>query len=138
MKGKRKIHLTLTAICLLCAVVIAFFTWQQVMYRYPPIAHIEIEQHSIHLLVGERMQLTVTGYTADGESVPQERIDKLDLVWEGSNPQSFEVSGDGLLLGLSNAHGSGNVQVKTKNGKLYSFPVTVTVYDWEAPVVVED
>ena len=128
----------LVAFCLTCMVTVLFQGWFGQMNQNLPIDHLEIDQRSVHLLVGERLQLTVTGYAVGGAPVSQERLEKLDIKWIGTRPEAFSVSEDGLLTGLSNAYGSGYVFVTTENEELSTLPVTVTIYKWETPVVVED
>lgn len=90
------------------------------------VAELEIVPLSGSITPGERLQLTVEGYTKDRIRATEEQMKKLALCWEyRTKDKAFTVDEDGCLTGLS--AGSGNVWVKSEDGKLNSRAITVLV-----------
>ncbi len=87
------------------------------------VARIEIFPDSLSIVPGVSVQLTVEGYTEDGEQATEEQM---VLCWEyRSDDNSFTVDENGYLTAIS--EGDGNVMVKSEDGNLNSRPITVFV-----------
>lgn len=90
------------------------------------VARIELFPDSLSIVPGVSVQLTVKGYTEDGEQATEEQMENLVLCWEyRSDDNSFTVDEDGNLTAIS--EGIGNVMVKSEDGKLNSRAITVFV-----------
>lgn len=90
------------------------------------VAKIEIFPDSLSIVPGVGVQLTVEGYTEDGEEATEEQMENLVLCWEyKSDDNSFTVDEDGYLTAIS--EGVGNVMVKTEDGELSSRAIMVFV-----------
>lgn len=91
---------------------------------------IEIFPTSMSLVPEMRVGLSVRGYTEDGQPAEQEKIDKLELVWEyRSEDNAFTVDENGCLNAVK--AGTGNVWVGTADGKLNARAITVEVKESE-------
>ena len=92
----------------------------------PAVTEIKIVPDSTSIAPGESLQLTVEGYTEDGRQAAEDKMKELVLCWEyRADDNSFTVDEGGCLTALS--AGSGNVWVKSEDGKLNSRAITVLV-----------
>lgn len=91
-----------------------------------PVARSVISPEGIELAPGESVQLSVTGYTKDGEVVPAEEVEKLDLQWEYEQVDPIvTVDENGYLTAVR--QGVANAWVTWDGGKMNSRPITITV-----------
>lgn len=94
--------------------------------RTSSVTRIEIFPDSLSIVPGVCVQLTVVGYTEDGEQATEEQMENLVLCWEyGADDNSFTVDEDGSLTAI--AEGAGNVMVKSEDGELTSRAIMVFV-----------
>ena len=92
------------------------------------VTRIEIFPDSLSIVPGVCVQLTVVGYTEDGEQATEDQMENLVLCWEyRANDNSFTVDEDGYLSAI--AEGVGTVMVKSEDGELISRATTVFVKD---------
>ena len=90
------------------------------------VSQIKLFPDSMSIVPGVSVQLTVEGYTEDGELVTEEEIDKLNLCWEYIvDDHSFTVDEHGYLTALS--AGEGVVWVRSEDGELNSHAIDVFV-----------
>ena len=105
-------------------ILAALFCWLQ--FRPPQVARLEITPGSIHLTPSGAQQLTVTGYLKNGEAATREQLDELALVWDyEAENGAFMVNDNGYLVAA--ALGTGNVIVRSGDGRVTSRPITVFV-----------
>lgn len=117
---RRVLPLGLTAILVLAAL----FCWLQ--FRQPQVTRLEISPNDLHLTPSGAQQFTVTGYLKNGEVATQEQLDELSLVWDyQAENGAFMVNDTGYLVAA--ALGTGNVTVRSEDGKVTARPVTVFV-----------
>ena len=92
-----------------------------------PVEKLELVPASVTLpLEGVTIGFRVKGYTADGRPAAEEQMAALELVWGcKAEDGAFTVSKDGVVTPL--APGTGNLWVRTADGRLNSRPVTVFV-----------
>lgn len=91
-----------------------------------PVARLVISPEGIELAPGESVQLSVTGYTKDGEAVSAEEVEKLDLRWEYEQADPIvTVDESGYLTAIR--QGAANAWVTWDDGKKGARPITVTV-----------
>ena len=105
-------------------ILAALFCWLQ--FRPPRVTRLEITPGSIHLTPSGAQQLTVTGYLENGEAATREQMDELALVWDyEAENGAFMVNDNGYLVAA--ALGTGNVIVRSGDGRVASRPITVFV-----------
>lgn len=124
MKNKKK---QILFICLL--LLAGCFVVVNLIKNYSPIDVLEIQERTLRLTTGEKIQLTVKGYKYIDDKGNKKEVDisKLPISWNTSSRQNaFKVHEDGTLDALTT--GIGNAQAVYKN-KIYSRPITVWVFE---------
>ena len=118
--NRRILPLGMAAVLILAAL----FCWLQ--FRLPQVIRLEITPSTVHLTPSGAQQFTVTGYLKNGEEATQEQLDALSLVWDyQAENGAFMVNDSGYLVAA--ALGTGNVIVRSEDGKVVSRPITVFV-----------
>ena len=114
--------------CLLPLLAVIVFAAAFSLFQSTRIVRLDISPTSLELAPGESIQLTVTGYTKDGEAVSQKRMERIDLTWGfRSYTHAFSVDETGLLT--AHSPGIGNAWCNGKPGRINSSAITVYVID---------